>query len=549
MSSLGFQLVYTLLGERDDIVCERFFIPEKGEALISIESGRPLRDFPYIFFSISFENDYLNLVRILLAGGIEPYYHKRQVDNRGSHFVLCGGVATFMNPEPIAPFADLVVTGEAEPVLDQVVDYLVGRDDDVSGNRRDLLALVADMDGLYVPWAYRPQYDSNGVCTGMVAEQGAPETVKRVRLAQCRVAGHSELLTPEAEFSELYLTELGRGCSRGCRFCAAGFIYRPPRLWDADAVLQGLAARERDVKRIGLLGMEMAEVSTMESISTYLLESGCALSFSSLRADRIDDKLLDLLSKSALKSVAIAPDGTSERLRHVINKGLSQKDLLDSAVRLVDAGIFKLKVYVMVGLPTETCEDLQEFLDLLGEIRTRIDAIGKRRGRLTEIYLSVNCFVAKPWTPFQYHPFGMNASLSPGHTGTLDASLKNLKEKIAYLKKGVKKFKNVHFQVDKPENAAFQALLSRGDRRLADVLYTMAQENLSWKRSLRQQGLNIEQYILRGMDNTSYFPWYILDHGIEHDYFWREYLKGLREAPTEPCDTSVCRRCGVCGEN
>ncbi|WP_240194363.1 radical SAM protein [Desulfopila inferna] len=547
MSSLGLQLVYSLLNRRDDVICERFFLPEESERPVSLESGRPLNDFPYIFISVSFEHDYLHIVKILLAGGIEPFAGKREERQEGRPLVVCGGVATFMNPEPIAPFVDFFLVGEAEPILDDFVDFLA-ENSGTSTPRQLSLEAVHKFEGVYAPGLYTPVYDKKGSCSAMVPEPGVPARVKRLSLAKCERAGHSELLTPLAEFSNLYLTELGRGCSRGCRFCAAGFIYRPPRLWDADAVIEGLKERPTEVSRVGLLGMEMAGGTTLDHISGYILESGCALSFSSLRADRINDGLLNLLSKSDLKSVAIAPDGASERLRRVINKGLDRGDLLTAAGRLAEAGIFKLKLYVMVGLPTETCEDLQEFIDLVAAIKQKIDAIGKKRGRLTEIYLSVNCFVPKPWTPFQYHPFGIGRQLENDEMGTVKEALTNFREKISYLKKGLKDVANVHFQADKPENALFQALLSRGDRRLADVLFDMAVTNMSWKAGLKKNELRAEWFISAGSDAKRYFPWYIIDHGIEHDYLWQEYLKGLRSASTEPCDTSICRRCGVCGE-
>lgn len=547
MSSLGFQLVYTLLNERNDTVCERFFYPEGDQSLLSLESGRPLRDFPLIFFSLSFEHDYLNLVKLLLSGGIEPYASKRHSTLKSFPLIGFGGVATFMNPEPIAPFADFMVIGEAEPIIPGLVDFLLGNTQELS-RKELLLKICRNFTGVYIPSLYHPEYDENRRLRGITTQSEIPSRIQRISHLNCEKAGHSELLSPVAEFSDLYLTELGRGCSRGCRFCAAGFIYRPPRLWDADAVVQGLSERGDEVRRIGLLGMEMAKNHTLDGISSYLLNSGCALSFSSLRADRINDKLLHLLSQSELKSVAIAPDGSSERLRSVINKGLDQKDLVLGARRLVEAGIFKLKLYVMVGLPTETCEDLQELIDLIGIIKGEIDPIGKKRGRLTEILLSVNCFVPKPWTPFQYHPFGMSKKLEDGEAFPVHKALAQLKEKILYLKKGVKRYSNVHFQADKPDNAMFQALLSRGDRRIADILYDMVVNNTPWKKSMKNHNLSTEQFILCGSTAESYFPWYIIDHGMSHGYLWQEYNKGLRAAPTEPCDPTICRRCGVCGE-
>ncbi len=548
MSSLGFQLVYALLNERSESVCERFFLPEVDEPLLSLESGRPLPDFPLIFFSVSFEHDYLNLVKILLLGGIEPFAKSRKTNHESSPIVGFGGVATFMNPEPIAPFADFMVIGEAEPIVDTFLDFIMQHQQDLARDEM-LFQAARDFEGIYVPGLYSSEYDANRRCKAThAADSELPARIHRISHSACEKAGHSELLSPATEFSNLYLTELGRGCSRGCRFCAAGFIYRPPRLWDADAVIQGLNEKGSDVHRIGLLGMEMAKNNALDEISAYLVDSGCALSFSSLRADRINDKLLNLLSQSQLKSVAIAPDGTSERLRSVINKGLNQEDLIKGATRLVDAGIYKLKLYVMVGLPTETCEDLQEFIDLIHIIKEQIDPVGKERGRLTEILVSVNCFVPKPWTPFQYHPFGISKSLDEGENFSSQKALTQLKEKITFLKKGVKQFANVHFQADKPENAMFQALLSRGDRRIADVLYDMARYNTPWKKSMINHNLSPEMFILCGSTANTYFPWYIIDHGMNHSYLWEEYQKGLKAVPTEPCDPSICRRCGVCGE-
>lgn len=545
MSSLGFQLVYSLLGEQDELVCERFFIPEKGEQLRSVESQRPLAHFPIIFISISFEHDYQNLVQLLHVAGINPFADLRNstISNEDP-FIICGGVATFMNPEPLAPFVDMFVLGEAEAVFPELIPKII--DKDSATNREELLLdICGSVRGCYAPCFYQPQY-TDDLFSGFINDPRLPARIEKAILSHSKVASHSQLMTPEAEFSEMHLTELGRGCSRGCRFCAAGFIYRPPRLWDGDAVVEGLRARYSDIDRVGLLGMEMADSESLEMISDYLKESGCALSFSSLRADRLTKPLIDLLSASNLKSVAIAPDGSSERLRRVINKGLDETDLLDAARRLVEAGIFKLKLYLMIGLPTETDDDLQEAIDLVGKIKDRIDTIGKERGRLTEIMVSVNCFAPKPWTPFQYHPFGMSSALPDGESGDSKKVISELKRRQKLLKKGLSAYANVHVQLDKPDNVLFQAVLSRGDRRLADVLNTMATTGISWKQAMKKHKLTPEQFAVSGFDETTSFPWYIIEHGIEHDYLWNDYLRAFSEKLTIACDTSICRRCGVC---
>ena len=550
MSSLGFQLVYSLLNEEEAVVCERFFLPSPGKPLRSIESNRPLNHFPLVFISTSFEHDYRHLVEILLAAGIEPWAEKRAaMISADSPLLVCGGVVTFMNPEPLAPFVDLFVVGEAEPVLSQLMRaFAVGLSG--AGSRRDLLwSINRDLPGCYVPQLYPPRYDERGQFAGYDRPAGLPPRIAKTSLSSCAVAGHSQLLTPEAEFADLYLTELGRGCSRGCRFCTAGFIYRPPRLWDVGAVIRGLEARDASVRRIGLLGMEMADPAGLDQIADHLGLNGCALSFSSLRADRITPPLLQLLGTSGLKSVAIAPDGSSERLRRVINKNISEDDLLQAAEKLVSAGLFKLKIYLMIGLPTETDDDLREFLTLVAGIKERIDPIGRARGRLCEIRISVNCFAPKPWTPFQYHPFGMSEALPSGEYGDARQVVAELRRRQELLRSGITGLVNVHLTHDRPEQVLFQALLAKGDRRLAAVLLDMVTRQLPWKQAMARQQLEVEQFVICGHDQKSVFPWDILDHGISRGYLWREYRRAFAEKTSPPCDTAVCRRCGVCHGN
>ncbi len=548
MSSLGFQLVYTLLNANDDVICERFFLPEKGEPLRSLESGRPLGQFPLVFFSISFEHDYVHLVQLLYLAGVAPFAKDRsQQISTADPLIICGGVSTFMNPEPLAPFIDIFLIGEAEPLLPLLLSRLLSQID--KKERKSLLYdLVREKEGLYAPVFYSASYDQDGMFLGNLAEKGVPEKIKKQSLKKCAKAAHSQIVTPAAEFSELFLTELGRGCSRGCRFCAAGFIYRPPRLWDGDAVVKGLQERFPEVERIGLLGMEMADRKELEAIAKYLSDSGCSLSFSSLRADRISGPLLDLLAQSDLRSVAIAPDGASERLRRVINKGLKEEDLVNASLKLVEAGIFKLKIYVMIGLPTETEEDLEELLQLIKTIKEKISKIGRKRGRLSEIFLSLNCFTPKPWTPFQYHPFGISEQLAVGEYRSQAQAISSLKQKIQFLRKGLMGESNVHLQVDKPDKVLFQAVLSRGDRRLAQVLYAMVHDRSSWKQAMKKHGLLAEQFAICGYDQKSSLPWYILDHGINSEYLWAEYGKAFKEKTTVACDPEICCRCGVCRE-
>ncbi len=548
VSNLGFQLIYSLLNADDEIVCERFVYPVENQPLRSLETNRPLTDFPVLLTSVSFEQDYPRLVNMISSTGIDPFSAARPPSIRpGTPLIIFGGVAVFMNPEPLAPFADIMVIGEAEPVLEEMM--VMARQACESGmDRRDLLLQIAgSLQGCYVPAMYAFTYNDSGMIQSIQASGGVPSRVRKVVVDEMKKAAHSKLFSPEAELS-MHMTELGRGCTRGCRFCAAGFIYRPPRLWDVDEVMGGLEERPDGVSRVGLLGMEMADRGVLDEVAGFLAGNSCSLSFSSLRADRISDRLLSLLSGSGLKSVAIAPDGCSERLRRVINKGLSEDDLLNAAVKLVREGIVHLKLYVMIGLPTETEDDLREMVGFVRRLRQQILPAGRRRGRVTEITLSVNSFVPKPWTPFQYVSFG---GLDPGTAaGCRDESkaIVALKGKIRYLRKNLAGIPNVRIKADRPERVLQQAVFSRADRRMAPVLHDMALHGFSLKKALKKYRLTAWEYAVRPRDNDEIFCWDILDHGIDKEYLWQEYRKSMSGKATMACDTTRCHRCGVCNE-
>ncbi len=529
MSNLGFQLVYDQINQHPDLVCERVFLPEAGGRPLSVESSRPLADFPILLTALSFEQNLPDLVGMLLASGIEPLAENRgrETIRPGTPLIIAGGVACFINPEPLAPFVEAILVGEAEDLLPPLLEKLVGCDD-----RAALLAGLVELPGCYVPQYYDHSYGEDGVLTGIVARDGAPERVRRLTWQGGEEAGYSRLLSPAAEFADLFLVELGRGCSRSCRFCAAGFVYRPPRLWTSEVINRALDQRPAGITRVGLLGMEMARPEDLQKVAERLLAEGCKLSFSSLRADALTPELLSLLAGSGLKSVAIAPDGASERLRRVINKGISRESVLDAATRLVTSGIVNLKLYFMIGLPTETDADLAEMVGLVKEVREIMNIPGRARGRLANLTLSINPLVPKAWTPLQYHPF-------------VEPNL--LKKKLDFLRRGLSGLDNLKIMGEKPSNAYLQATLARGDRRLASALIEYAARGGNWQQVFRKCGVAPEDYALRARARDELLPWEIIDQGMDKDYLWHEYRRALEAKASPVCEVKGCRRCGVCG--
>ena len=544
MSNLGFQLVFSILNQHQAIVCERFFQGEGLAAPLSVESNRPLKDFPILLFSVSFEHDFLTVVDLLRRGGITPLAAERRQQGGvapASPLVIGGGVATFINPEPLAPFMDLFVLGEIEPVAEALIEQLFAL---VEGGSTSLtnrltvserLRLMAQtLPGCYVPSFYHPRYGADGRLEALEVEPGIPARVSKNIHPGSAVAGHSQILTPETEFANIHLVELGRGCSRSCRFCAAGFVYRPPRLWKPEAIMAAIEARPPDNRRVGLLGMEMARPEELRTISDFLLQESCSLSFSSLRADVIRGPLLELLARSELKTAVIAPDGGSERLRRVINKGITADDCLQAAADLAKAGIYTLKLYFMIGLPTETEEDLAELVALVRDIQEVVMAIGRPRGRICRLTLSINCFVPKAWTPFQFAGFG---------------PVEALKAKIKFLRQRLAALHHLQFIVDQPDHAYFQAMLARGDRRVGQTLLALSEQGGNWRQVYRQAGLDPDFYAVRPRDRHELLPWEIIDHGIDRSYLWHEYQQALVAKSSRPCeigDNTKCRRCGVC---
>jgi radical SAM superfamily enzyme YgiQ (UPF0313 family) len=537
MGNLGFQAIYRLLNDTSGLHCERAFLPSPEDweeyrrtrtPILSLESQRPLRDFAAVAFSISFEADYPYVLQILEDAGIPLLAAARRP---GDPLVLAGGVATFLNPEPLAPLVDAFFLGEGEAGAVPFFQFLA--EGEPEQDRHLLLRdLAQTIPGAYVPAGYTPRYQTDGTLAAFEPEPGFPPRVRAPHLAELApYPTHSHILAPQSEWGEMFLVETGRGCSRGCRFCAAGFVYRPPRerpleeLWTQ--IEQGLLEK----RKVGLVGAAVSDHPEVKELCRKILAAGGDIGISSLRADSADEELFRLLAQGGVRSVALAPEAGSDRLRKVLNKGLSRDDLAQAAVAVSRAGIPQLRLYFMVGLPTETLADIEEIPRLVRHLEHCVvkDSFGKRR--LGLITLSISSFVPKPFTPFQWTPF-------------LDVA--ELKKRLKLVTREFHGVKEVRVHTDLPKWAYVQALLARGDRRVGDIL--LAAHRHGWNRAFRESPVNPDFFTLRERHPEELFPWDFIDHGLQKDYLWDEYQRALAEKETPACLPKVCKRCGICGE-
>ena len=559
MSNLGMMILYDMFNKREDVWCERLFSPwtdldkimrEQHIPLFALESQEPVKDFDFLGITMGYEMCYTNVLQLLDLSGIPL----KAADRTEEDPIVIGGGACAYNPEPMAPFFDLIYIGEGETSYDTLFDaYKANRA--AGGTREDFLLAAAKVPGIYVPAFYDVSYNEDGTIASFApGRPGVPEKVDK-QLVLDMENGYDRLESPVVPFikatQDRVTLEIQRGCIRGCRFCQAGMIYRPTRERNVETLKESARTmlQRTGHEEISLSSLSSSDYSELKELVTFLIDEfdGKAVNIS-LPSLRIDAFALDVMSKvQDVKkgSLTFAPEAGTQRLRDVINKGLTEEDILYGAGQAFEGGWNKVKLYFMLGLPTETEDDMKGIAHLAEKIAERYYEIPKdQRNGKVQISVSTSFFVPKPFTPFQW--------ASMFREEDFIEKAKVVKEEIrAQLNQ-----KSIRYHWHEPDVTVLEGFLARGDRRCADVILSAYQKGALydawsetfrydlWKEAFRETGVSLEFYTMRERSTEEILPWDFIDAGVSKDFLKREW-KNAREEKVTPNCRQQCSGCGA----
>jgi len=550
MSHFGLQILYHILNQDNRIWAERVFAPgldmaarlkQTGVSLSSLESATPLSRFDIIGFSLLYELNYTNILLMLDLAGI-PFYSS---DRDSSHPIIIAGGPCTVNPEPVADFFDAMVVGDGEQAAMEMANAFMQWKDGGRRDKSDLLNAWADIEGVYVPSLFSATYDESG------RQQIHPKKDSYIKVSRAIVSDLDKAEFPDKPVvgfarpvHDRLRLELARGCTRGCRFCQAGMIYRPVRE-RTEANLLDLAQRSlaaTGYEDISLLSLSTGDYGCLTSLMHQLFlryaEDHVALSFPSFRAGTLTSELMDMIRRIRKTGFTIAPEAGTDRLRNVINKNITEADIIGTVTNAFQLGWKVFKLYFMIGLPTETQEDICAISDLVN----RIKRVKHSSGRSPDIHVSVSTFIPKPHTPFQWEP---------------QNSLKEAKDKIENLRHRLN-IRGVHFKWQKPETSLLEGILARGDRRLSRLIesayikgcrfdgWSDSFQFKLWEEAFKDAGIDVDFYTTRKRAFDEPLPWDHIDVRVSKAFLTSEFHKAVHGTSTPDCRSGKCQGCGVC---